>query len=50
MDNIFYVFNTVLRFANTMLHFPPFHFSILQFSLAIALGGIIVNFIREIFF
>lgn len=49
MNNIMYVFNTVLRFANTMLYFPPFSFSILQFSVSIAIAGIIVNFILKIF-
>lgn len=50
MNDIIYVFNIVLKFANTMLYFPPFRFSILQALLCFAIGGIVVDFIRNIFF
>lgn len=49
MDNIFYVFSIILRFANTTLRFPPFSFTILQFFTCFFIASIVVNFIRKIF-
>lgn len=50
MQNIIYVFNTVLKFASVKLSFPPFSFTILQFFICLAVASIIVYFIRSIFF
>ncbi len=50
MQNIIYVFNAVLKMANTSLYFPPFRFTILEFFVCLAIAGIIVYFIRSIFF
>lgn len=50
MNNIIYVFNTVLRFMNTTLYFAPFRFTIFQAFACFAIGGIIVSFIRRMFF
>lgn len=50
MQNLLYVFNCALKFLNTSVLFPPFRFTFFQFFIAVAIGGIIVSFIRDLFF
>lgn len=49
MQNIYAVFSTIFRMAQTRLSFPPFSFTILDFAVALALGGIIVSVVRKFF-
>lgn len=49
MNNIRLVINFVLRIASsTVLNFPPFQFTVLEFFISVTVLGLLFSFVRKL--